>query len=246
MGDSTRGLYGKFVINRIDGTDSPGEKHDGCDYFVLDLVHDRHAKAAILAYAKSCVAEYPLLARDLQARTYSMPDAHPTSVPPAGGERRKGERRVFQASQFAASREFVCRGPERRGRRKDDRRKEAYPHGTASNYGVSDFVTRVPIDRRQSSGKPEGGTSNAAPQESGSTPQPSAHVADKVPEGGNPAGAAPRTFEEGQLAMRERAAMKAETLTIPTEWWEGHERAQRVATPTEIAKAIRALLPEGE
>jgi hypothetical protein len=33
----TTGLYGKFTIRRNDGTDAAGEKHDGCEYFVLDL-----------------------------------------------------------------------------------------------------------------------------------------------------------------------------------------------------------------
>lgn len=49
-------------------------------------------------------------------------------------------------------------------------------------------------------------------------------------------------------AMREGAAKIAESLQIPTEWWEGHERAHRVATPADIAAAIRALPmpPESE
>ena len=67
MGDKTRGLYpeGKFIVRRKDGTDAPGGKHDGCEYFVLDMTHDPHARSAILAYAQSCEADYPLLAADL-------------------------------------------------------------------------------------------------------------------------------------------------------------------------------------
>ncbi len=30
MGDRTRGLYDKFNVDRIDGTDSRGEKHEEC------------------------------------------------------------------------------------------------------------------------------------------------------------------------------------------------------------------------
>jgi len=67
MGDKTRGLYGKFRIERTDGKSAPGEKHDGCEYFVLDLTHDPHAIPALKAYADSCRAEYPLLAADLDA-----------------------------------------------------------------------------------------------------------------------------------------------------------------------------------
>ena len=65
MGDKTRGLYGKFNVRRNDGTDAPGGKHDGCDYFVLDLTHDPFALPAIRAYVMACRKEYPLLARDL-------------------------------------------------------------------------------------------------------------------------------------------------------------------------------------
>lgn len=62
MSDPTRGLYEKFIVRRTD--DSP--KHDGCEYFVLDLTHDKHAAPALAAYADSCEAEYPLLAADLR------------------------------------------------------------------------------------------------------------------------------------------------------------------------------------
>lgn len=65
MGDVTRGLYGKFRVERVDGSDKAGGKHDGCDYFVLDLTHDPHAIPAIKAYIASCNKDYRLLADDL-------------------------------------------------------------------------------------------------------------------------------------------------------------------------------------
>jgi hypothetical protein len=66
MGDKTRGLFDKFRVSRTDGTDAPGGKHDGCHYFVLDMTHDRHAFAAIRAYAESAREDgYNLLADDL-------------------------------------------------------------------------------------------------------------------------------------------------------------------------------------
>jgi len=49
MDDRQRGLYGKYLISRVDGSSEPGCKHAACDYYVLDLVHDQYAKAAILA-----------------------------------------------------------------------------------------------------------------------------------------------------------------------------------------------------
>ena len=66
-GDSRRGLYAKYRIERVDETDAPGSKHDECDLFVLDITHDPHARAAASAYAKSCAHDYPLLAGDLRA-----------------------------------------------------------------------------------------------------------------------------------------------------------------------------------
>ena len=66
MGDKTRGLYRKFEVLRTDGTDAPGEKHFGCDYFVLDLTHDPLAIPALRAYAFAAHdAGYVLLAEDL-------------------------------------------------------------------------------------------------------------------------------------------------------------------------------------
>lgn len=65
MGDKTRGLYEKFLVQRRDGTDAPGGKHEGCEYFVLDLTHDPFALKAVRAYAVWCAEEYPLLAQDL-------------------------------------------------------------------------------------------------------------------------------------------------------------------------------------
>lgn len=72
MGEKNRGLYGKFYVERVDGTSEPGKKHDGCDYFVLDLTHDKHAYAAVRAYIDSCRVEYPLLADDLTEKCREM------------------------------------------------------------------------------------------------------------------------------------------------------------------------------
>jgi hypothetical protein len=73
MGDQTRGLYQKFKIERTDGKSAPGEKHDGCEYFVLDMDHDKHARAAIEGYVGSLenAGDYPLLAADLRSRYLS-------------------------------------------------------------------------------------------------------------------------------------------------------------------------------
>lgn len=66
MGDKTKGIHGKFYVERTDGRDGPGEKHENCDYYVLDLQHDKYAQDALIAYAKACRYEYPQLAQDIE------------------------------------------------------------------------------------------------------------------------------------------------------------------------------------
>lgn len=66
MDDATRGLYRKYSkVERADGSSGTGGKHEKCEFFVLDLEHDKHAKAALKAYADSCAKEFPELAKDL-------------------------------------------------------------------------------------------------------------------------------------------------------------------------------------
>jgi len=65
--DARRGLYGKYTVERTDGGSEPGEKHERCRYFVLDLTHDPFTAAALRAYADACQAEFPKLALDLRA-----------------------------------------------------------------------------------------------------------------------------------------------------------------------------------
>ena len=60
-----QGVFHKFDVRRVDGSDQPGGKHHGCRYFVLDLDHDPHAAAAMAAYAKSCRATHPALSDEL-------------------------------------------------------------------------------------------------------------------------------------------------------------------------------------
>ena len=62
MDDAIKGLYQKYKVERIDDIEG---KHKNCNYFVLDMVHDKHARAAVIAYAASCHDEYPQLSDDL-------------------------------------------------------------------------------------------------------------------------------------------------------------------------------------
>lgn len=74
MGDTTRGLYPKFYVERTDGQSEPDGKHEGCDYFVLDLSCDPHALPALVAYRDSLKerGEYEMLARDLGVKIEQM------------------------------------------------------------------------------------------------------------------------------------------------------------------------------
>ncbi len=65
MDKKATGLYDKFIVTRTDGQSATGQKHSGCEYFVLDLDHDPHARLALHAYADSCRHDYPKLAEDL-------------------------------------------------------------------------------------------------------------------------------------------------------------------------------------
>ena len=56
-----KGLYEKYRVSRVDGRDE--DYH--ADYFVLELISDKHARAAMLTYAKSCKEEKPLLAAEI-------------------------------------------------------------------------------------------------------------------------------------------------------------------------------------
>ena len=64
---SEKGLYRKYIIERVDGSTAPGGEHENCKYFVLDLDHDPYAKSALIAYAGACAGAHPELADDLRA-----------------------------------------------------------------------------------------------------------------------------------------------------------------------------------
>ena len=72
MSDSNLGIYRKFIVKRSDGSHRKGRKHHDCTYFVLDLVHDEFAKAALRAYARACERKFPKLATDIHAIVYGV------------------------------------------------------------------------------------------------------------------------------------------------------------------------------
>jgi hypothetical protein len=74
MDDKKRGLYEKFTVSRTDGTSEPGQKHECCEYFVLDIKHDPFAIRALRAYWSACLEEYPLLAADIKKRYLDAAD----------------------------------------------------------------------------------------------------------------------------------------------------------------------------
>lgn len=64
---SAEGYYWKFEVRRTDGRDGPGQFHDDCKYFVLDLTHDPVARVTALEYATHVEHFKPNLAADLRA-----------------------------------------------------------------------------------------------------------------------------------------------------------------------------------
>lgn len=68
-----QGLFRKFDVRRVDGSDAPGGKHHGCEYFVLDLDHDTHAPAALRTYAQACNETHPQLSAELSERFGPQP-----------------------------------------------------------------------------------------------------------------------------------------------------------------------------
>lgn len=99
-----RGIYNKFNITRTDGTDAPGGKHHGDEYFVLNLTTDKNAIPAIAAYAAACAAEYPALAADLRIKVGAMANTSslfitvPEVILPSGKVIRS-----FQVAQYISS-----------------------------------------------------------------------------------------------------------------------------------------------
>ena len=63
-----QGVFRKFNVQRTDGSDQPGGKHHECEYFVLDVAHDQHAKPALEAYAVACATTHPQLSADMRER----------------------------------------------------------------------------------------------------------------------------------------------------------------------------------
>lgn len=70
-----QGMFRKFNVERVDGSDRPGCKHHGCGYFVLDLDHDQHAGAAMSAYGLACRDTHPELSAEILSKWPAAPQA---------------------------------------------------------------------------------------------------------------------------------------------------------------------------
>lgn len=63
-GDEDRGLYGKYLVERLD---DPTGKHAGCHFFVLDPQHDQIARWVLKEYAdRAFELDHYQLAADLK------------------------------------------------------------------------------------------------------------------------------------------------------------------------------------
>ena len=64
-----QGIFRKFEVSRVDGSDALGGKHHNCEYFVLDITHDPYALNALDAYAKACSETHQQLSVELARKT---------------------------------------------------------------------------------------------------------------------------------------------------------------------------------
>ena len=62
--NESKGLYGKYKIEKVDGTPIDPE----ADYFVLRLDKDPHARTAAIAYSDACFFDNQALSGDLLDR----------------------------------------------------------------------------------------------------------------------------------------------------------------------------------
>lgn len=99
-----QGLFHKFRVQRVDGSDRIGSKHYGCRYYVLDLTHDQHAPAAMRAYAAACRVTHPQLAADIEADFPALPTV-------LVAQTEDMEREGFEANMRAEGVENLTRRP---------------------------------------------------------------------------------------------------------------------------------------
>jgi hypothetical protein len=74
---TNEGPQERYEVIRKDGSSTPGGKHHGCEFWVLDLDHDKHSVPAVVAYAASCESDLPQLARDLRIKALRRADLQP-------------------------------------------------------------------------------------------------------------------------------------------------------------------------
>ncbi|WP_209448779.1 hypothetical protein [Rhodococcus qingshengii] len=79
-GTNPAGLTDKYIVRRVDGSDTEGGRNFGRRYFVLSYDSDLHARTALTAYAASCETDYPELAADLRARLGEKEAPAPTET----------------------------------------------------------------------------------------------------------------------------------------------------------------------
>ena len=75
MSDRNCGIYNKYEVRRLDPVSE--EKHQSCEYFVLDIYCDPFAVAALRAYGEACRTDgYDALADDLEDKVNEAKELH--------------------------------------------------------------------------------------------------------------------------------------------------------------------------
>lgn len=81
--DTERGLYRKYDVRRLN---DPSGKHVDCEYYVLDLMHDKYSADALEAYCRACTKEFPSLSIDLYQKAGKVRDEHDHHAPTNAAE----------------------------------------------------------------------------------------------------------------------------------------------------------------
>lgn len=202
--DTEQGLFQKFIVTRTDGSSGPGGKHEGCEYFVLDIDHDPLHKPALQAYADACESTHPQLAADMRVR-YRL-TAGGTTAPEPDAELYAAQERILRrrARAFGIARDVADGFASRRG---EGGQTATYRQLVNMLLSEPEVVTAI-ADWRQAARE----------------------AVDAVDQAPIPAGYSERERPGATLARHEQLAVRCTLSAHHEEWWRLHrefEQSQR-------------------
>ena len=199
--DTEQGLFQKFIVTRTDGSSGPGGKHEGCEYFVLDIDHDPLHKPALQAYADACESTHPQLAADMRVR-YRL-TAGGTTAPEPDAELYAAQERILRrrARAFGIARDVADGYAARRG---EGGQTATYRQLVNLLLSEPEVVTAI-ADWRQAA-------------------REAVDAADKAP---IPAGYSAEERPRATLARHEALAVRCTLSAHHEEWWRLHRELEQ-------------------